>query len=77
MILSHNLRDLSELFFYISYVEEHQMREEFETFQMQLHVGPEKDKRKKIKKNEQMPKKAKEKEGHIGIWSGLGVGSEI
>ena len=77
MILSHNLRDLSELFFYISYVEEHQMREEFETFQMQLHVGPEKDKRKNIKINEQMPKKAKEKEGHIGIWSGLGVGEEI
>lgn len=61
MILSHNLRDLSELFFYISYVEEHQMREEFETFQMQLHVGPEKDKRKKIKKNEQMPRRQRKK----------------
>ena len=57
MILSHNLRDLSELFFYISYVEEHQMREEFETFQMQLHVGPEKDKRKKIKKMNKCPRR--------------------
>ena len=31
----------------------------------------------RLNKNEQMPKKAKEKEGHIGIWSGLGVGGEI
>ena len=37
------------------------MREEFETFQMQLHVGPEKDKRKKIKKNEQMPRRQRKK----------------
>ena len=61
MILSHNLRDLSKLFFYISYVEEHQMREEFETFQMQLHVGPEKDKRKKIKKMNKCPRRQRKK----------------
>ena len=71
MILSHNLRNLYELFFYISYVDEHQMRGQDLKPSKCNYMMDRRRIRGRLKKNEQMPNKAKEKEGNIWylVWT--------